>query len=229
MVHIGNDWDKILENVFAGVGYASLRTFLVEEYRTQIIHPDAGDIFNALKYTSFKDTKAVILGQDPYHGPGEAHGLSFSVRPGIKIPPSLINIFTEQQSDLGNFIPDNGYLKSWADDGVLLLNAVLTVRENQPLSHRGKGWEQVTDSIISALNSREDSVVFLLWGAQAKAKKALITNTRHFILETTHPSPLSAHYGFFGCRHFSMCNKILKSLGKKEIKWQIENIGDKRV
>lgn len=224
MVNIGNDWDDILAPVFTSDDYKKLRTFLAEEYRTHIVYPDMYDIFNALKATSFKDTKVVIIGQDPYHNPGEAHGMCFSVKPGVKIPPSLMNIYKEQNADLGTYIPNNGYLVDWAKQGVLLLNTILTVRKNEPLSHKNKGWEKVTDAVIKALNEREDPVVFLLWGAPARAKKALVTNSRHIILEAPHPSPLSAHYGFFGCRHFSRANTALTRLGKTPVDWQIKNI-----
>lgn len=224
MVSLGNDWDEILRGVFESPTYRELRTFLAEEYRTTTVYPDMYDIFNALKATACQDVKVVILGQDPYHNPGEAHGMSFSVRPGVRTPPSLQNIFKELQADLGAYIPNNGYLMHWAEQGVLLLNTVLTVRKNQPMSHRNKGWEQVTDAVIRALNEREDPVIFLLWGAPARAKKALITNARHYVLEAPHPSPLSAHYGFFGCRHFSKANRLLASMGKAPVDWQIPNV-----
>lgn len=224
MVHLGNDWDSVLEEVFNSQSYLDLRKFLIEEYRTRVVYPDMHDIFNALKTTSYKDVKVVILGQDPYHNPGEAHGMCFSVKPGVKIPPSLLNIYKELTADLGTYIPNNGYLVSWAEQGVLLLNTVLTVRKNEPFSHKGKGWEKVTDAVIKALNDREDPVIFLLWGTPARAKKALITNDRHIILETVHPSPLSAHHGFLGCRHFSKTNALLKEMGKTPIDFQIKNI-----
>ncbi len=224
MVHIGNDWDNILEADFRSDWYAALRRFLAEEYRTHTVYPDMYDIFNALKTTSLGDTRAVILGQDPYHNPGEAHGMCFSVKPGVRVPPSLVNIFKEQSEDLGTYMPNNGYLMPWAKQGVLLLNTVLTVRKNEPFSHRGMGWENLTDSVIRALNAREEPVVFLLWGSPARAKKKLITEGRHFVLEAAHPSPLSAHNGFFGCRHFSKTNAILKRLGREPIDWQIPNI-----
>ena len=224
MVSLGNDWDEILRGVFESPTYRELRTFLAEEYRTTTVYPDMYDIFNALKATACQDVKVVILGQDPYHNPGEAHGMSFSVRPGVRTPPSLQNIFKELQADLGTYIPNNGYLMPWAKQGVLLLNTVLTVRRNEPFSHRGKGWENLTDSVIRALNAREEPVVFLLWGSPARAKKKLITEGRHFVLEAAHPSPLSANNGFFGCRHFSKTNAILKRLGREPIDWQIPNI-----
>lgn len=224
MVHLGNDWDNLLADVFNSESYLNLRKFLIEEYRTRAVYPDMHDIFNALKTTPYKSVKVVILGQDPYHNPGEAHGMCFSVKPGVKIPPSLMNIYKELNADLGTYIPNNGYLVSWAEQGVLLLNTILTVRKNSPLSHKGKGWEMVTDAVIKALNDREDPVIFLLWGSPARAKKALITNPKHIILETVHPSPLSAHNGFFGCRHFSKANALLKEMGKEPIDFQIRNI-----
>jgi len=224
MVYLRNDWDDILKSDFESDWYEQLRQFLVAEYREHKVYPDMYDIFNALKTTSYRDTRVVILGQDPYHNPGEAHGMCFSVKPGVRIPPSLLNIFKELRDDLGTYIPNNGYLIDWAKQGVLLLNTILTVRENAPLSHKKKGWELLTDSVIQALNAREKPVVFLLWGAPARAKKALITNPAHTILEAPHPSPLSAHYGFFGCRHFSKTNLILEAMGETPIDFQIRNI-----
>ena len=219
-----NDWQELLAPEFAKPYYQELRAFLAKEYKTQTVYPNMYDIFGCLHGTAYKDVKIVILGQDPYHGPDQAHGYSFSVRPGVAIPPSLMNIYKELQSDLGLYIPNNGYLKKWADQGVLMLNAVLTVRAGEAGSHRGKGWETFTDHIISLLNDREDPVIFLLWGRYARDKKSLITNARHFILEVAHPSPLSAHNGFFGCRHFSKANAMLEQIGKEPIDWQIENI-----
>ncbi|MFA5449256.1 MAG: uracil-DNA glycosylase [Clostridia bacterium] len=224
MVYIGNDWDEILAEDFASGGYAALRSFLANEYKTQTVYPDMYDIFNALKTTSYEDTRVVILGQDPYHNPGEAHGMCFSVKAGVKVPPSLANIYKELQADLGIFIPNNGYLKPWAEQGVLLLNTIFTVRAGAPLSHKNKGWETITDSIIANLNNKQDPIVFLLWGANARSKKALLTNPSHYILESPHPSPLSAYYGFFGSRHFSKANKFLKESGFAPIDWQIPNI-----
>mgnify|MGYP002539799832 FL=1 len=218
-----NDWQELLAPEFAKDYYHSLRSFLVQEYRTQTIYPDMHEIFSTLQCTAYKDVKAVILGQDPYHGPGQAHGFSFSVKPGIDIPPSLANIYKELRSDCGCRIPRSGYLKKWVDQGVLMLNAVLTVRAGMPNSHRGKGWEFFTDHIISLLNDREDPVVFLLWGRNAREKKSLITNPRHLVLEAAHPSPLSAYNGFFGCRHFSKTNEFLIRNGKEPIDWQIED------
>ena len=224
MVNIGNDWDELLKDAFSSEWYNELRQFLKEEYSRHTVYPDMHDIFNALKATPYSAVKAVILGQDPYHNPGEAHGMCFSVKPGVKIPPSLVNIFKEINSDLGIPIPDNGYLKPWAEQGVLLLNTILTVRRNEPFSHKGKGWEKLTDTVIKRLNDRPDPVVFLLWGAPARAKKSLITNPRHFVLEAAHPSPLSAYNGFFGCRHFSETNSIRFSLGKTPINWELKNL-----
>ena len=224
MVNIGNDWDELLKDAFSSEWYNELRQFLKEEYSRYTVYPDMHDIFNALKATPYSSVKAVILGQDPYHNPGEAHGMCFSVKPGVKIPPSLVNIFKEINSDLGIPIPDNGYLKPWAEQGVLLLNTILTVRRNEPFSHKGKGWEKLTDTVIKRLNDRHDPVVFLLWGAPARGKKSLITNPRHFVLEAAHPSPLSAYNGFFGCRHFSETNSILFSLGKTPINWELKNL-----
>lgn len=204
--------------------YQDLRKFLIGEYRTKKIFPDMYDIFNALHYTSYADTKVVILGQDPYHEPGQAHGLSFSVMPNVPPPPSLINIFKELREDLGCKIPNNGYLRSWAEQGVLLLNTVLTVRAHQANSHRGQGWETLTDKIISLLNAHEKPLAFILWGRPARNKKIMITDPKHFIVESAHPSPLSAHNGFFGSRPFSQVNNFLKSIGEKEIDWQIPDI-----
>lgn len=219
-----NDWKDLLEDEFNKEYYQTLRSFLINEYKTKTIYPDKYDIFNALHFTSYKDIKVVILGQDPYHGPGQAHGLSFSVNPGIKIPPSLLNIYKELNSDLGCYIPNNGYLKKWADQGVLLLNTSLTVRAGEANSHKSIGWEIFTDKIISLVNEKEDPVVFLLWGNNAIKKKNLITDKRHLILTSVHPSPLSASRGFFGSKPFSKINNFLISINKKPIDWQIENI-----
>ena len=219
-----NDWKDLLDDEFNKEYYQTLRNFLTNEYKTKTIYPDKYDIFNALHFTSYKDIKVVILGQDPYHGPGQAHGLSFSVNPGIKIPPSLLNIYKELNSDLGCYIPNNGYLKKWADQGVLLLNTSLTVRAGEANSHKSIGWEIFTDRIISLVNEKEDPVVFLLWGNNAIKKKNLITNKKHLILTCAHPSPLSASRGFFGSKPFSKINNFLISVNKKPIDWQIENI-----
>ncbi len=220
MVNIGNDWDTILDGEFDKEYYKDLREFLISEYKSRMIFPSMHDIFNSLKFTPYQDVKAVILGQDPYHEPNQAQGLCFSVKKGVPKPPSLVNIFKELQSDLGITPPDHGSLEDWAKQGVLLLNTVLTVRLGQANSHKGKGWEIFTDRVIELLNQREDPMVFLLWGANAKSKADLITNKRHLILTAAHPSPLSAHNGFFGCRHFSKANDFLSKTGK-QINWQI--------
>lgn len=226
MVNIGNDWDQVLTEEFQKEYYQQLRQFLVEEYRTHVVYPDMHDIFNALKATAYQDVKVVILGQDPYHEPGQAHGMSFSVKPGVPQPPSLVNIFRELESDLGIAPPpkDYGYLMHWAQEGVLLLNTVLTVREHAANSHKGKGWEQLTDRIISALNEREAPVVFLLWGKNAQAKVTLITAPQHLILTGAHPSPLSAHHGFFGGRYFTKANAFLKGTGQGPVDWTIKEV-----
>lgn len=219
-----NDWQGYLAEEMQRPYYKELRQFLIQEYRTQKIYPDMYAIFNALHYTSLADTKVVILGQDPYHGPGQAHGLSFSVQPGIAPPPSLINIFKELQTDLGCTVPNNGCLKPWADQGVLLLNTVLTVREHAANSHHGHGWEIFTDKIIALLNEREKPLAFILWGSPARSKKKMITNPQHFIVESPHPSPLSASRGFFGSRPFSRVNTFLEQNGQTPIDWQLPNI-----
>ncbi len=222
MVNFNNDWDKILDGEFDKDYYQTLRQFLISEYKTQKIYPSMYDIFNAMKLTSYNDVKCVIIGQDPYHGEGQAHGLSFSVRQGVAPPPSLVNIFKEINSDLGiNNAGKHGELTKWAENGVLLLNSVLTVRANQPRSHRGKGWEIFTTEVIRLLNNRQKPMVFMLWGADAKAKAQFITNPNHLILTAAHPSPLSAYNGFFGCRHFSKANEFLKSHNIEEIDWSI--------
>lgn len=221
MVEFKNDWDGIISDEFKKEYYLKLRSFLKNEYMTKTIYPSMYDIFNAQKLTSYKDTKAVIIGQDPYHGPGQAHGLCFSVRKGVAMPPSLINIFKELNADLGYDIPKSGDLTPWAKSGVLLLNAVLTVRESSPGSHANKGWETYTDAVIKKINEKEDPVVFLLWGNYAKSKAALITNKKHLILTAAHPSPLSAYNGFFGCRHFSKTNYFLINNGIEPINWRL--------
>lgn len=219
MVNLGNDWDKILKDEWAKPYYQQLRAFLKNEYKTKRIYPDMHDIFNALKYTSFKDTKVVIIGQDPYHGVGQAHGLCFSVKKGVTPPPSLKNIFKELEMDIGKPIPSHGELTDWAKQGVLLLNNVLTVREGQPTSHKDMGWEIFTDRVITELNKKDTPVVFLLWGAHAQKKAQIITNPIHVKLSTVHPSPLSASRGFFGCRHFSKTNEILIKNNLTPIEW----------
>lgn len=216
---IGNDWDSILAAEFEKEYYGKLRTFLTEEYETQRIYPPQPDVFNALRYSSYADTKVVILGQDPYHQEGQAHGLCFSVNKGVKIPPSLGNIYKELQADLGIQPPQHGYLASWAQQGVLLLNVVLTVRDSQPNSHKGRGWEIFTDAVIKKLNEREKPMVFILWGATAKAKEVLLTNNRHLILTGSHPSPLAAHTGFFGGQYFSRANRFLELENQEPINW----------
>lgn len=224
MVNLGNDWDEILSGEFSKEYYLKLRAFLKSEYSAHRIHPDMYDIFNALKWTSYADTKVVILGQDPYHEEGQAHGLAFSVQKGVQIPPSLMNMYKELQNELGCYIPNNGYLEKWARQGVLLLNSLLTVRNGAANSHKNKGWEIFTNRVVECLNDREDPVIFLLWGNNAKEKIEVITNPQHKILTSVHPSPLSASRGFFGCNHFKTANRMLEDMGKVPIDWQIENI-----
>ncbi len=223
MVNFNNDWDELLKGEFEKEYYLALRQKLINEYRTQRIYPGMYDIFNALKYTSYNDVKCVIIGQDPYHGEGQAHGLSFSVCRGVTPPPSLVNIFKEIRDDLGiNNLGKHGELIKWAQEGVLLLNSVLTVRANQARSHRGLGWEEFTTDVIKLLNEREKPMVFMLWGSDAKSKQQFITNPAHLVLKAAHPSPLSAYNGFFGCRHFSQANEFLHSCGMGEIDWSID-------
>lgn len=222
MVQIGNDWDTILAEEFEQEYYQKLRKILAHEYKTQTIYPNMYDIFNALKYTSYENAKVVILGQDPYHGPGQAHGLSFSVKKGMNVPPSLQNIYKEIQADLGLPIPTHGELTQWAKQGVMLLNTVLTVRARSANSHKDIGWQIFTDHIVQKLNKREKPLVFLLWGANAKRKRELITSPQHLILEAAHPSPYSAYNGFFGCHHFSKANEFLKQTGQQPIDWRID-------
>ncbi len=221
MVHIGNSWDDILADEFNKEYYLKLREFLKYEYSHYKIYPNMYDIFNSLKYTDYHDVRAVILGQDPYHGAGQAHGLCFSVKEGVTPPPSLKNIFKEMQTDLGLAPPISGELTKWTKQGVLLMNAVLTVREGQANSHKGKGWELLTDAVIKKLNERDKPIAFILWGGNARAKKALITNPIHGIFESAHPSPLSAYNGFFGCRHFSKVNEFLINNGMDPIDWSL--------
>lgn len=221
MVTFGNEWDALLKEEFQKEYYLHLRSVLAQEYKTQTIYPDMHDIFNALKYTSYSEVKAVILGQDPYHGQGQAHGLCFSVKKGVQPPPSLVNIFKEIQAELGITPPCHGELTAWAKNGVLLLNTALTVRAGQANSHKGLGWETFTDKVISLLNKREMPMVFLLWGANARQKQSLITNPAHLVLTCAHPSPLSAYNGFFGCGHFQTCNEFLASKGMPPIDWRI--------
>ena len=222
MVNIGNEWVNLLKDEFDKEYYQKLRGFLAKEYKTKRVFPDMYDIFNALKFTSYSDVNVVIIGQDPYHGEGQAHGLSFSVKRGVEPPPSLKNIFKELSDDLGVAVPNHGDLTKWAKQGVLLLNAVLTVRMGEANSHKNMGWEKFTDRVIELLNQRETPVVFLLWGANARQKKSLITNPVHKILESVHPSPLSAYNGFFGCKHFSEINGFLASVGRKTIDWSLD-------
>ncbi|MDI7816744.1 uracil-DNA glycosylase [Clostridioides difficile] len=224
MVNLENDWNELLKEEFEKDYYLNLRKFLIEEYKTRQIFPNMHNIYEALKHTSYKGTKVLILGQDPYHGDNQAHGLAFSVQPQVKTPPSLLNMYKELKEDLGCFIPNNGYLMPWADQGVLLLNTALTVRAHEANSHKNKGWEIFTDRVISILSEREDPVIFVLWGSNARKKVELIDTSKHYILEAPHPSPLSASKGFFGCKHFSKINEILEKLGKEPINWQIENI-----
>ena len=224
MSMITNDWLEPLSSEFRKEYYSQLYNFVKDEYSKTVVYPPAEDIFNAFHFTPLKDVKVLLLGQDPYHNEHQAHGLSFSVQPGQDIPPSLVNIYKELHDDLGCYIPNNGYLKKWADQGVLLLNTVLTVRAHQANSHQGHGWEQFTDAVIQAVNAQDRPIVYMLWGAPARRKKAMLTNPKHLILEAPHPSPLSAYRGFFGCKHFSKANEFLKASGLEPIDWQIENI-----
>ena len=225
MAMIDNDWLPCIKQEFTKPYYKELYTFVKHEYDTRIIYPPAEDIFNAFHFTPLSKVKVMVLGQDPYHNENQAHGLSFSVLPTQKdIPPSLVNIYQELYDDLGCYIPNNGYLKKWADQGVLLLNTVLTVRAHQANSHQGKGWEQFTDAVIEAVNAQDRPIVYLLWGRPAQSKIPMLTNSKHLILKAPHPSPLSAYRGFFGCRHFSQANAFLEKNGIEPIDWQIENI-----
>jgi uracil-DNA glycosylase len=219
-----NDWNELLLEEFNNDYYLNLSKFLKEEYETKQIYPEIQNIFNALQYTSYNDVCVVILGQDPYHGPSQAHGLSFSVKAGVSIPPSLLNIYKELYNDLGCYIPNNGYLKKWADQGVLLLNTVLTVRAGEANSHKNKGWERFTNKIIALLNEKTEPIVFILWGNNAQTKQSLITNPIHYIIKSVHPSPLSSHRGFFNSKPFSNTNNFLISKGNKPINWQIDNL-----
>lgn len=224
MFSLENDWNMLLREEIEKSYFQQLQRTLEEEYQTQVIYPDCSEIFNALKYTSYCDTKVVIIGQDPYHGPGQAHGLSFSVKPGVALPPSLKNIYKELHTDIGCAIPDNGYLLEWAKQGVLLLNAVLTVRAGQPNSHKKLGWEQFTNKVIEVLNHREHPIVFILWGRFAQQKEALITAPQHKIIKSVHPSPLSANKGFFGSKPFTTTNDFLRKIGNEEINWHIKDL-----
>ena len=219
---IGNNWDKLLEEEYKKEYFQELMTFIKNEYKEKVIYPKQNEVFNAFRYTDYNDLKVVILGQDPYHGPNQAEGLSFSVSNEVLKPPSLKNIFKELEDDLNIPFPKNNSLKPWAKEGVLLLNAVLTVQEHTPTSHKDKGWEQFTDNIISIINKKTTPVVFILWGSYARNKKKLITNPIHCIIESPHPSPFSAYNGFFGSKPFSKTNEFLKSKGLKEINWKVE-------
>ena len=224
MAAIANDWLAPLQEEFKKPYYAKLYRFVKDEYEHRTVYPAPADIFNAFHFTPLEKVKVVILGQDPYHEPGQAHGLSFSVKPGVEIPPSLLNIYKELQDDLGCYIPNNGYLTKWAEQGVLLLNTVLTVRAHAANSHRNMGWEEFTDAAIRILNEQDRPIVYLLWGAPAGRKKAMLNNPKHLVLTAPHPSPLSAYRGFFGCRHFSQANRFLEEHGIEPIDWQIDNI-----
>ncbi len=225
MAMINNDWLGALEAEFKQPYYKDLFSFVKDEYSQQVIYPPADDIFNAFHFTPLSEVKVLLLGQDPYHNVNQAHGLSFSVLPTQKdIPPSLQNIYKELESDCGCYIPNNGYLKKWADQGVLLLNTVLTVRAHQANSHQGKGWEKFTDSVIKALNEQDRPIVYFLWGRPAQMKKSMLNNPKQLVLTAPHPSPLSAYRGFFGCKHFSQANEFLQTNGIAPIDWQIENI-----
>ena len=217
-------WQRALAPEFRKPYYRKLYETIVREYASRIIYPPSEDLFSAYEATPLEQVKVVILGQDPYHEPGQAHGMCFSVRPGVEIPPSLANIYQELHEDLGCDIPDNGYLMKWAKQGVFLLNTVLTVRAHAANSHRGIGWEEFTDATIRVLNGQDVPIVFLLWGRPAQLKASLLNNPRHLVLTAPHPSPLSAYRGFFGCRHFSKCNEFLAANGVEPIDWQIENI-----
>ncbi len=221
---IDNDWLPCLKAEFSKPYYKDLYEFVKKEYSEHVIYPPSDEIFSALENTPFSEVKVVIIGQDPYHEPGQAHGMCFSVRPGVKVPPSLDNMYKELKDELGLYKPNNGYLMKWAKQGVLLLNTVLTVRKGEANSHKGKGWENFTDAVISAVNTIDRPVVYLLWGSNARSKKKLIMNPKHLVLETVHPSPLSAYNGFFGCGHFKKANEFLKENGVEPVDWQIENI-----
>lgn len=221
---IANDWLNVLNTEFTKPYYRKLYEFIKAEYSKTTIYPPSDDIFNAFHLTPLSEVKCVIIGQDPYHNEGQAHGLCFSVKPDVDIPPSLMNIYKELHDDLGLYIPDNGYLVKWAKQGVLMLNTVLTVRAHNANSHQGRGWEEFTDAVIKEINKVDRPIVFLLWGTPARRKKTMLTNSNHLILEAPHPSPLSAYRGFFGCRHFSKANEFLVENGIDPIDWQIENV-----
>lgn len=224
MAMLENDWMQALQGEFHKPYYKELYQFVRNEYNTTVVFPPADDIFNAFHLTPLHEVKVVIIGQDPYHNVGQAHGLCFSVKPDVDIPPSLVNIYQELHDDLGCYIPNNGYLVKWAKQGVLMLNTVLTVRAHQANSHHGKGWEEFTDAAIRTLNEQDRPIVFILWGRPAQMKKSMLTNPRHLILEAPHPSPLSAYRGFFGSKPFSKTNQFLEAHGETPIDWQIENV-----
>ena len=217
-------WAGALSDEFKKPYYAGLSKFIKQEYDSKVVYPPSDEIFTAFNLTDLGDVKVLILGQDPYHEPGQAHGLSFSVKPGIQIPPSLMNIYKELHDELGLYIPDNGYLTKWASQGVMMLNTVLTVRAHDANSHKGHGWEEFTDAAIRALNALDKPIVYMLWGSNAHSKAAMLNNPKQLVLKAPHPSPLSAYRGFFGCDHFRQCNEFLKSNGLTEIDWQIENL-----
>ena len=221
-MEIVNGWKRIIDEEKEKEYFKKLKQFLLKEYDTFKIYPRKGEIFKCFELTDFKDVKVVILGQDPYHQPFQAHGLCFSVNKGVKVPPSLVNIYKEINSDLGCKIPDHGNLTKWAQEGVLLLNTIMSVRDSNPMSHSNKGWETFTDRVIRELNEDDTPKVFILWGSPSRKKKSLITNPKHLVLETVHPSPLSAYNGFFGCKHFSIANEFLKNNNREVIDWQIE-------
>lgn len=222
MNKIGNSWDELLAEEFEKPYFSELESFLETEYENYVIHPARLEIFTALSFTPYEKTRVVIFGQDPYHGENQAHGMAFSVKKGVDIPPSLKNMYKELADELGLSIPNHGNLEKWARQGVLLLNSALTVRDGEANSHKGRGWERLTDRITELLNEREETVIFLLWGNDAKKKEALITNPQHIILTAAHPSPLSANRGFFGCGHFKKVNNMLSAMNKEPIDWQIE-------
>ncbi len=224
MSMISNDWLQAVGGEFKKPYYTKLYEFIKQEYNTKMIYPPADELFNALHLTPLNQVKVLILGQDPYHNAGQAHGLCFSVKPEVEIPPSLVNIYKELQEDLGCSIPNNGYLVKWAQQGVLMLNTVLTVQAHQANSHQGQGWEKFTDAIISAVNAQDRPIVYMLWGRPAQSKIPMLTNPKHLILKAPHPSPLSAYRGFFGCKHFSQVNEFLTEQGIAPIDWQVENI-----
>lgn len=224
MAGLTGQWEKELSEEFTKEYYRELFLFIRKEYSRVTVYPKSGDIFNAFHLTPFEKVKVVIIGQDPYHNPGQAHGLCFSVKPGVDIPPSLVNIYQELHDDLGCKIPNHGYLNEWAEQGVLLLNTVLTVQAHKPMSHRGVGWEQFTDAVIQKVNGIDRPVVFILWGKPAQAKETMLNNPRHLILKAPHPSPLSAYRGFFGSKPFSRANEFLVQNGEEPINWQISDM-----